>query len=143
MMPLGAMNVVAVLAFAAVYVIGARRWLSEAGFVAAMAIVFVAFTGAWVRVEAAQHAGLDAVQRIGRTAFVGVAVAAGTIVAILLPLFWLEDRLPPEAGIGRASARTMAVVLFALVHLALLHVAAGAVVVAAALVRRLRGRRAA
>ena len=61
-------------------------------------------------------------RRVGRAALGLIGVVIVIPVIVLLPLFWLESRLPPEAGVERVLAPTMALTLIALVLVALMNV---------------------
>jgi hypothetical protein len=67
-----------------------------------------------------------------------VAVVIATPVLVLMPLFWLDTRLPPEAGLNRLLAPIMTLVLVSLVLVVLVNVAGSVVAIAAALADRRR-----
>jgi hypothetical protein len=48
---------------------------------------------------------------------------------VLAPLFWLENLVPPEAGLNAVIAPAMAVLLIALVLVALVNLVGGLLVV--------------
>ena len=100
MLALGAANLVGVVLFAAVYTAGGARYLSQGGFVACLLLLFALVTALWVRTES-RHAPLGFVRRLGRAAAALALVAVGVPVSVLMPLFWLETALPPEAGFSR------------------------------------------
>jgi hypothetical protein len=120
MLALGAANLVGVVLFAAVYAAGGARYLSQGGFAACLLVVFALVTGLWVRTES-RHAALGLVRRIGRAAGGLAMVLAGVPVAVMMPLFWLETVLPPEAGFARVLAPTMALMLISLGLVALVN----------------------
>jgi hypothetical protein len=64
------------------------------------------------------------------------AVVIGTPVLVLMPLFWLDTHLPPEAGLNRLLAPIMTLTLVSLVLVVLVNVAGGVVAIAAALAGR-------
>jgi hypothetical protein len=96
----------------------------------------------WARTEA-RHRGCDALSRIGRAAGGLVLAAVAVPVAVLLPLFWLETVLPPEAHLASVLGPAMTLVLIALALTALVNVAGGlAVAVRGAVAIGRRSRRA-
>jgi len=138
-LPLVVVNVLGAVAFAGLYgaAAGARlpAWLLPP----LLAGAFVAVTLAWARVERRPR-GLDPVRRLGRAALALVAVVVGLPVAVLLPVFWLEARLPLDAAGELHAGPIMALLLVALVLVVAANVAGGLVAVVAALGRRIRGR---
>jgi hypothetical protein len=82
----------------------------------------------WVRTES-RHRGLDAVRRLGRIVLgLGIVVIA-TPVTVLGPMFWLDERLPAEAGLRAARGGIMALVLITLVLVLLMNVTGSLVAV--------------
>ena len=67
----------------------------------------------WVADES-RHVPLGLVRRVGRAAAGWLLVLVGVPIAVLMPLFWLETVLPPEAGCSRILAPVMALILIAL-----------------------------
>lgn len=124
MLALGATNLVAAVLFATLYAVAGARYLSDGGFLACLAILFAFATVAWVRTES-RHAGLEPVRRLGRVAAGLAAVLLGVPIAVLMPLFWLESSLPPEAGLTATLAPTMTLVLISLALTVLVNVAGG------------------
>jgi hypothetical protein len=135
-----AIDLIATLAFATLYAAGASSFLAHRNFLLSLLVLFLLVNVLWSRVERWQNGSLEMVRRVGRAAFGLLAAIAVAIVAVLLPLFWLEARLPPEAGMTRLSALAMASLLFAFVHLALVHVVCSLVIVVAAVAKRLQRR---
>jgi hypothetical protein len=91
----------------------------------------------WVRVEHRSRA-LDPLRRVGRGAIGLVAVLIGLPVAVLMPLFWLESQLPPEAVPGLHLGPIMALLLAALALVAAANGAGAVVAVVLAVGRRWR-----
>jgi hypothetical protein len=118
---LGAANLVGAVLFAAVYAAGGARYLSQGGFAACLLLLFALVTALWVRTES-RHAPLGVVRRLGRAAAALALVVVGVPVFVLMPLFWLESALPPEAGFSRVVAPIMALLLIALALVALVNV---------------------
>jgi hypothetical protein len=137
MLPLAAVNAAGVLLFGALYAVPGAQRLPPAAFLACLAVLFVLVTVLWVRAEA-QNRALDPVRRLGRVTLGLVAVVVGTPALALMPLFWLESRLPAEAGLTPVAATAMATVLVALVLTVLVNLAGGLVVAGRGLLRRRR-----
>lgn len=138
MLILAAADLVGVILFVAVYAAAGARYLSQPGFLAALAVLFVLVTILWLRTEA-RHQALEPMRRVGRAAAGLLLVLVGVPVAVLLPLFWLESVLPPEAGIERVLAPAMTLLLIGLALVVLVNVLAALVVIARGVVRRARG----
>lgn len=139
MLALGVANLVGVVLFAAVYAAGGARYLSQGGFVACLLLIFALVTILWVRTES-RHTPLGPVRRVGRAAGGLAMVLAGVPVAVLMPLFWLETVLPPEADFSRVLAPTMALTLISLSLVGLMNLVGAAVQGVRGLARR-SGRR--
>jgi hypothetical protein len=134
---LAATNLVGIVLFVAVYAAGGARYLSPAGFLAALALIFALVTALWLRTEA-RHQALEPLRRLGRAAAGLLVVLIGVPVLVLLPLFWLESVLPPEAGIDRVLAPTMTLLLIGLALVVLVNVLAALMLVSRGLARRAR-----
>ncbi len=137
MLILAATNLVGIILFVAVYAAGGARYLSQSGFLAALAVLFALVTVLWLRTEA-RHQALEPLRRVGRAAVGLLVVLIGVPVLVLLPLFWLESVLPPEAGIDRVLAPTMTLLLIGLALVVLVNVLAALMLVSRGLVRRAR-----
>lgn len=137
MLALAAANAVGVVLFGSLYAMAGARVLPQAAFLACLALLFVLVTALWVRTEA-RHRRLDVVRRLGRIAVGLVLVVVVTPAVVLMPLFWLDERLPPEAGLHAVRGGVMAVVLITLILVILVNVT-GSLVAAG---RALYGRRA-
>ena len=137
MIALAGANAVGVVLFGALYALAGARYLSQAPFLLCLALLFVLVTALWVRVEA-RHRPLGVVRRLGRAAVGFVVVGIATPMAVLMPLYWLELQLPPEAGLAGVLPGIMALVLIALVLTAAVNAAGAAVVMAVALASRQR-----
>ena len=96
MLALAAANVFGAVAFAGVYAAGSRLRDAPAVFVVAMLLALVGVTALWVYVEQRSRA-LEVISRIGRGVIALLMVAIGLPMVVLMPLFWLESQLPPEA----------------------------------------------
>ena len=124
---LAAANMVGVVLFAALYATAGAHLMSQASFLGGLLVVFALVTVLWVRVEA-RHRALEPLRRLGRAAAGLVVVVLGVPTLVLMPAFWLDSRLPPEAGFTRYLAPLMTLVLIALVLLVLVNVVGGLVV---------------
>jgi hypothetical protein len=137
MFALAATNVVAAVLFGTLYAVAGAGKLSQAGFLACLALLFALMTVLWVRVEG-RHRALEPVRRLGRVAIGFGAVALAVPIVVLMPIFWLDTALPPEAGLNRLLAPIMTLVLIALVLVALVNVVGGVLAAGSALTGRWR-----
>ena len=104
-------------------------------------VLFGVVTSLWVRTEA-RHRDLEPLRRLGRGAFGLVAVLVGTPALVLMPLFWLDGQLPPEAGLNRLLGPAMAILLSALLLVVLANLIGALIVAGGAVIRSGdRGRR--
>lgn len=126
MFALAATNAVSVLLFGTLYALAGAGRLSQGAFLACLGVLFVLVTALWVRVEG-RHQAFEPLRRLGRVAAGLMAIVIGTPMLVLMPLFWLDSKLPPEAGLNRLLAPIMTLVLISLVLVILVN-AAGAVV---------------
>jgi hypothetical protein len=129
MLALVTANLVVVVLFGVLYAVTAARYLPQAGFLICLPVLFALATTMWVRTEA-RHGGREPLARIGRIAAGLVIALIGVPVAVLVPLFWLDSMLPPEAGLARVLPGTMTLVLIVLAITVLVNLA-GALVAAA------------
>ena len=113
MLALAGANVVGVVLFAALYAMAGARYVAQPTFLVCLALLFVLVTGLWVRLEA-RHRPLGAIRRVGRAAAGLVVVALATPIVVLMPLYWLEGQLPPDAGVAGILPGVMALVLISL-----------------------------
>jgi hypothetical protein len=139
-LPLAGVNAAGMVVFAAVYGAAALRGLSQAAFVAALLLAFAGAVVLWVRVERV-GAGNDVLARLGR-------IAGGFVVALLvvpsltlMPLYFLESQLPPDAGLDHIISRVMVLLVIALGLTVLVNLV-GVLTVGAALLARRTPRRA-
>jgi hypothetical protein len=135
MLVLAAANTVGVVLFAALYAAAGAGLMSQRAFVLCLVLLFGLVTGLWVRTEA-RHRHLEPLARLGRAAVGVVLVIVGTPIVVLMPLFWLDTLVPPEAGLNRALAPVMTLVLISLALIVLANFMGAAVVAARALVGR-------
>lgn len=128
MLVLAAANGVGVVLFATVYAAAGSRRIGQGAFVACLVVLFALVTALWLRVEG-RHAAHGPVWRVGRAVGGLVLVAVAVPALVLAPLFWLENLVPPEAGLNAVIAPAMAVLLIALVLVALVNLVGGLLVV--------------
>ena len=128
MLALTATNVVGVVLFGSLYAVSAARDLARPAFLACLIVLVIMMTALWVRVEGRHHSARP-LRRLGRVIVGLVTVTVGTPIAVLMPLFWLQDQLPAEAGLGTIAASAMALVLLSLVLVSLVNLLGGLVVI--------------
>ena len=126
--------------FSVLYAAAGARWMPQSAFLVCLVALFALVTALWMSVEERQGRGRGALGRLGRVAFGLVVMAVAMPVVVLMPLFWLDSQLPPEAGVNPVLAPVMTIVLIALVLTALVNAVGGtlALVRAAVAHRRLR-----
>jgi hypothetical protein len=118
---MAATDAVGAVLFGTLYGLAGAGWMSQAAFFACFAVLFVMVTTLWVWAEA-RHRNLPLVRRIGRV-LAGLALAFIAVPGlVLMPLFWLDSQLPPEAGLRGLLAPFMALLLIALVLVVLVNV---------------------
>ena len=131
-----------VVLFSALYAVAGARWVSPSVFLVCLVFLFGLMTALWVGVEESQGRGRGALARLGRVVFGLVVVAAGVPIVVLMPLFWLDSQLPPEAGVNPLLAPVMTIVLISLALIGLVNAVGGALAaVWAALAHHRRGGR--
>jgi Flp pilus assembly protein TadB len=123
---LAATNAVSVLLFGTLYAVAGAGRLSQGAFLACLGVLFALATALWVRVES-RHRAFEPLRRLRRVAAGLVAIVIGTPMLVLMPLFWLDTKLPPEAGLNRLLAPIMTLVLISLVLVVLVNVAGAGV----------------
>jgi hypothetical protein len=139
MLVLAGANTVGVVLFAALYAVAGTGLMGQSAFLLCLVILFGLVTALWVRTEA-RHRHLDPLARLGRAAVGVVLVVVGTPIAVLMPLFWLDTLVPPEAGLHRVLAPVMTLVLISLALIVLANFIGAAIVAARALAGRRRPR---
>ena len=121
MFVLAAANAVGVVLFGALYAVAGAGLLSQRAFLLCLGVLFLLVTAVWTWAEH-RHRRLAVLARIGRAAAGLVIVVIATPMLVLMPMFWLDTRLPVDAGFRRILAPTMAVVLVSLVLAALTNI---------------------
>jgi hypothetical protein len=135
MLALAAADVAGAVLFGALYTVAGLELMTQGAFLASLAVMFILVTTLWIRAEG-RHRALPVPRRALRVVG-GLAIAfVATPGLSLMPLFWLDTQLPPEAGLRGVLAPTMAVLLIALVLVVLVNVAGAAVIVGRALLPR-------
>jgi len=142
MLTLAGINACGAAAFGLAYLLAGARLLPRSGFWAALGVLLVACTVLWVRAERRQGPSRDVLSRLGRVV-AGVVlpiIAAPTVV--LMPLFFVQERLPREAGMGDIIGRVMFLLLASLALMILVNVAGVTFLTCQAIVRwwRMRSR---
>ena len=126
MLALGAANFLGVLLFGTLYAVAGAGLIPQRAFLVCAGLLFVLVTVTWVSTER-RHRHLTPLARFGRAAG-GLAIAViATPVLVLMPAFWLDSQLPPEAGLNRLLGPIMALVLMSLVLVGLVNLAGGVV----------------
>ena len=127
MLVLAAANLLGVALFGTLYVVAGLRYMSSAAFLGCLVVLFAVVTIVWLRVEV-HHQHLEPARRVGRVAGGLVAVVTAVPIAVLMPVFWLDARLPVEAGLNSRRGAVMVVVLISLVLTLLVNVVGGLVI---------------
>lgn len=118
-------NAVAVILFGVLYTVAGAEWLSQGAFLACLVVLFTLLTVLWLRAERAQGRHRDPLARFGRITFGLLVVVLATPPAVLMPIFWLETRLPADAGLRPVVRGLMVVVLIALTLTVLVNAVGG------------------
>lgn len=140
MLTLAAVNVFGAVAFAGVYAAGSRLRDAPAVFIVAVALAFVGVTALWVYVEQRPRA-LEAIRRIGRGVIALLMVVIGLPMIVLMPLFWLESQLPPEAIPALHLGSVMALLLVSVSLVVATNIAGALVATGLGILRRWRAGR--
>lgn len=140
MLVLGALNAIAVAVFGVIYAAGAKLLLTQGAFLTGLVVSFVGLTACWVRAERSSGPGRDLLSRAGRIG-VGLAIAAIVVPGVvLMPLFFINEHVPPEAGVAEILGPVMFILLTSLALAALVNVVGITFLAGLAVVRRLRSR---
>ena len=139
MLALVAVNLLGAVVFAGIYAAGAAGRLQPAVSLLSLGLAFGGVAALWVRVEQRfRGMGVGPMRRLGRGLIGLLAVVIGLPAAVLMPLFWLEAQLPPEAVAELHLGPTMVLLLAGLALVVLMNVAGGLVAVVMNLRRRWR-----
>ena len=123
MLVLGMLNGIAIAAFGLVYAAGAKGLLTQGAFLASVAVCVVGFTALWLRTERSLGPGRDALSRAGRIAAGLVLAAIAVPGVVLMPLFFINEHVPPEAGVAGTLGPVMFILLASLALCALVNAA--------------------
>jgi ABC-type amino acid transport system permease subunit len=137
MLALASANAVSVILFGTLYIVAGLDYLSQEAFLVCLALLFVLITALWVRVEARQR-GLEPVQRLGRVAAGLVLVVIAVPIAVLMPVFSLDQQLPIDVGLHVQRGPIMALIFIALVLTLVVNVLGGIAIAVRAAVARAR-----
>ena len=121
MFALAAANAVGVVLFGVLYAVAGAGLLSQRAFLLCLGVLFLLVTVVWTWAERRHHR-LAVLARIGRAAAGLLVVVLATPMVVLMPLFWLDTRLPEDAGLRAILAPIMTVVLVSLVLVALTNI---------------------
>lgn len=138
MLVLGALNAMGLAVFSLIYAAAVKRLLTQGAFLASVVVFVIALTMLWVRAERSRGPGRDVLSRAGR-------IAAGLVLAsiavpglVLMPLFFVNEHVPPEAGVAEILGPVMFVLLASLALVVVVNAAGIAFLAGSALARRLR-----
>lgn len=141
MLALAAVNVLGAVVFAGLYAASAAAEVSSGALLGGLLLLaFAGVTAIWVRVEQRSR-GLDPFRRVGRGAIGLLIVLIGLPALVLMPLFWLESQLPPEAVPALHLGPIMALLLVGLALTVAVNAAGAVVSVALGMRRRWRASR--
>ena len=105
-----------------------------------MLLAFVGVTALWVYFE--QRSGvLEVISRIGRGVIALLMAVIGLPMVVLMPLFWLESQLPPEAVPALHLGSVMALLLVSLALVVATNIAGALVATGLGILRRWRAGR--
>jgi len=127
--------------FGLVYAAAGAHLLTQGAFVVALAVAFGAITATWMHVERSGGRHRDALSRLGRATGALALTLFAVPAVVLMPLFVLREGLPAEANVDALLRPIMVLLLISLSLVALVNLVGGGLVVAAALLRRLRAPR--
>lgn len=132
MLALALANVVGAVLFGTLYAVAGASLMSQGAFVVCLPVLFVLVTALWLRIER-RHRMLGLLRRVGRVAIGLVLVVFAVPAAVLMPVFWLDTILPPEARLTSLLGPIMAIVLIALALVGLVNLVGSAVALMQAL----------
>jgi hypothetical protein len=123
MLILAAFNAMGVAAFGLIYAAAAKRLLPQSAFLGSLVVCFIGLTVLWVRTERSRGLARDVLSRAGRMAGGLVLAAIAVPGFVLTPLFFVNEYVPPEAGVGEILGPVMFILLASLALVALVNVA--------------------
>lgn len=123
MLRLAGLNAIGIATFGLIYAAAAKRMLTQGAFLAGLVVCFVGLTALWVRTERSSGPTRDVLSRAGRIS-AGLVLAAITVPGVvLMPLFFINEYVPPEAGVAAILGPVMFILLTSLALVALVNVA--------------------
>jgi hypothetical protein len=114
-------NIVGAVLFGTLYAVAGASLMPQGAFLVCLPVLFVLITALWIRIER-RHRMLGLLRRVGRVAIGLMLVVFAVPAVVLMPVFWLDTMLPPEAGLTSLLAPIMTIVLIALVLVGLVNV---------------------
>ena len=136
MLALGAFNAVSLAVFGLIYAAAAKQVLTQGAFLASLVVFFVGLTVLWVRTERSRGPARDVLSRAGRIG-AGLLLAAIAVPGlVLMPLFFVNEHVPPEAGVADILGPVMFVLLASMALVALVNVAGVLTLGVSAILRR-------
>jgi hypothetical protein len=123
MLVLGALNAIAIAVFGLIYAAAAKRLLTQGAFLAGLAVCFVALTALWFRAERSLGPRRDTLSRAGRIGGGLVLAAIAVPGVVLMPLFFINEYVPPEAGVAAILGPVMFILLASLALCVLVNLA--------------------
>jgi len=122
--------------FGLIYAAAAKQVLTQGAFLASLVVFFVGLTVLWVRTERSRGPARDVLSRAGRIG-AGLLLAAIAVPGlVLMPLFFVNEHVPPEAGVADILGPVMFVLLASMALVALVNVAGVLTLGVSAILRR-------
>ena len=139
MLQLAAVNALSAVLFGCLYVAAAMGSLAPGAYVVGVVALLPAATALWVRTERHRGRGQDPLARLGRAA-VGLVLSIVAVPGlVLMPIFSLQQQLPPEAFGERFVPAMMVLLLFSMAFVVATNVAGALFMMGSAALARLRG----
>jgi hypothetical protein len=136
-LPLVTADALGVVLFGTLYAVAGADLLSQGAFLICLLLLFALVMTLWRRAEARnQH--LPALRRAGRAVMGLIVVVIAAPALVLMPLFWLDTQLPPDAGLRPTLGPVMTILLISLALVLIVNLAGAIVVVAHAVYPRRR-----
>lgn len=123
MLVLGALNAIGIATFGLIYAAAGKRMLTQGAFLAGLAVCFVTLTVLWVRAERSRGPARDVLSRAGRIGAGLILAAIAVPGVVLMPLFFINEYVPPEAGIAAILGPVMFILLTSLALVAMVNIA--------------------
>lgn len=123
MLVLCVLNAISIAAFSLIYAAAVKGLLTQGAFLASVVVSFAGLTALWVRTERSRGPARDFFSRAGRIGAGLILAAIAVPGVVLMPLFFINEHVPPEAGVAGILGPVMFVLLAALALCALVNVA--------------------